>query len=1266
MQGTEQALLDAVARSIREGELALDEIAQIVDASTGQLRAAVGDLDENSSGSESALAKLALAAADDLERRVADSRARLSSFNIVFFGRTGAGKSTLMSAMGRLDGGRVSPGDSDWTVEVDAIDWHGCRLYDTPGTGGWGGRRSRSELEDKAREATEIADVVILCFDSQSQQQAEFAKVAAWVQEYGKPAIAVLNFRTDRWRHPIRTQDRESRRSLNATVRQHVDNINAELARIGLAGVPVVALNSRRALVARATRPFRGPEAPAVNAELERFGAEYLEHWSNLPALEALLGACLSVGGHDLRLAALRDGLRTTFGQWVSALDTLAQLRLEQAVVLERSIAQMLAVLGYPDEDLRVQHLGPASSEVPDLLTRLEAARGEPFDAPVTGSLARHAKSLLTSHLGAERSKSLRRAENLVTDAFDRRKKVGGKAFDKAVYRPKDVAAALQAVGRDVDQCINDNLKLTGTEGREDLDLMGRRSSAVHGAAGKGRRQIATALQAGGIAASGTGAVLGIVATTQFWNPAGWTAAAILGGLAIGAAMAGFLGRKNRKKAEQKRVAARSSAIGEARSAVSTQFDEWHSSQLAALLGTAWAEAAESVRTLIEETVDAHEMHDELERLAEVLESHAGGIPAAPSAATVIQHGIQVVLDSAGYGTTESDVLLGESWELVDVAEGDRRSFSPHDVEEFQKRAGQGLHRFQDFVTSLSATVDTDELQKWIEDARLAVHLEDSASRVATGSAGPPRIVLLGDYSSSKSSLVKRLLVELGEPVPPGLKIHAAPETAKASVYQVGHVSLVDLPGFQGHNKAHDEWAVAESADAALAVVVLSTNLLLGNTAALVEVLGGSRRMVAKAARAFFVVGRIDEIGADPEESPRDFLTRCRRKEAELVAALHFHGIPVTPERVWSVSADPFGMVGNRVPVTAADYVDRHRIWDGIRPLVDGLVSIDASTASILAGVGERDGLLALLMTSSEAEGLAIEELQAEVADCIDLATTYDEGLADLRLLMKSLIRQVEQLVDDHANELIGEALGAGPEEADALADAFEEWWRDPRLKAGLTAFFASANREVDEWWANNASAIDRRVRKMEARVNASSRNGALRTSSGAGGEALARRVLNEASRIVSAFGSREPVYKIGKALGVKFPPWGAVKGGIRVAKAGAVLGVVATAWDVLAFLQDLQAEDGREAARHRAVDYVRDTMSEVVASIVRGTDEKPGFILDLEEQEAMLLAQVDALTDRGASIEVAIEELRARRAASLRLIERAPGVQAGAKEEFS
>ena len=140
-------LADAIADSVAAGLRELDDLqAMIAEAgealATATERLVGSDRDERAeehAEESNAFAVLIAGAASELQQRIAASREVVSTFNIVFFGRTGAGKSTLMSAMGRLDGGRVSPGDSDWTVKVDAIDWHGCRLYDTPGTGGWGG-----------------------------------------------------------------------------------------------------------------------------------------------------------------------------------------------------------------------------------------------------------------------------------------------------------------------------------------------------------------------------------------------------------------------------------------------------------------------------------------------------------------------------------------------------------------------------------------------------------------------------------------------------------------------------------------------------------------------------------------------------------------------------------------------------------------------------------------------------------------------------------------------------------------------------------------------------------------------------------------------------------------------------------------------------------------------------------------------------------------------------------------------------------------------
>ena len=79
---------------------------------------------------------------------------------------------------------------------------------------------------------------------------------------------------------------------------------------------------------------------------------------------------------------------------------------------------------------------------------------------------------------------------------------------------------------------------------------------------------------------------------------------------------------------------------------------------------------------------------------------------------------------------------------------------------------------------------------------------------------------------------------------------------------------------------------------------------------------------------------------------------------------------------------------------------------------------------------------------------------------------------------------------------------------------------------------------------------------------------------------------MGESSRLARALGNRDVIYAIGKAFGKKFKPWGAYRGAANVAKAGAVFGVAATAFDIYSWVRDSQQENGREAARRAAVEY--------------------------------------------------------------------------------
>ncbi len=368
MEHNFQGLQYAVERAVRSGQR---ELAQL-ERSFETVLARFKDASANNTGAAHHLAEDLTHFTSDFETEVRGhldaQRERLATFNVAFFGRTGAGKSTLLSAFGELDGSYVSPGDSDWTTDVTEIEWRGCSLWDTPpGINGWGRTQKRAELEETARRAVEVADVVLLCFDNQSQQASEFGKVAQWVQAYGKPTIAVINVRNLRWRHPpAKVRSESTRRSLSRAVAEHANNIRTELAKIDLGSTPIVAIQSRRALFARAQTPFKGPAENDFSSDREQFGIEYLAEWSNFSVLEDLIVASIEEGGGaELRQTALREGLREIFHSRASDLASILENIDSRILFTENRIDQFFDTLGYLEGDDRNAYMGVEGRLIP-------------------------------------------------------------------------------------------------------------------------------------------------------------------------------------------------------------------------------------------------------------------------------------------------------------------------------------------------------------------------------------------------------------------------------------------------------------------------------------------------------------------------------------------------------------------------------------------------------------------------------------------------------------------------------------------------------------------------------------------------------------------------------------------------------------------------------------------------------------------------------------------------------------------------------------
>ena len=1225
-----QSVSDAIASGLAE-LTRLDTIVAEAESRLQEARAGLSTYRPEGSHQEDGFAVLLDTVVSDLRDRLGASRRVASTFNVAFFGRTGAGKSTLLSALGGLDGRLVSSdGQSDFTTDVQPLDWQGCRLYDTPGINGWGRSRPRPDLEEAAREAVEVADVVLLCFDSQSQQASEFVKVAAWIRDYRKPAIAVLNIRNPMWRHPARVASFALRQGLARTAQQHADNITSELEAIGLHDVPVVAIHSKRSLFARASTPFHGPAAPELESERSAYGLDYLDRMSNLPVLEGLMSACILEGAASLRLGALREGLQAGLRDWADEIDRLAEHHQDRGKTIEGTVAEWLGILGYPDPERRRSLRRDDHS--PDYLEALEAARGEPFTAPASGRLEGYVRHLLKSHLHPHRSRSLSAAEQLIIDAFDGQVQVDEDEFESTVFDGNSIADAVETVGELAGDFLVENLDIARVDAVIDLDLIERSGTTISGGAGIGGRRAANMLKAGGLLSSGTGAVLGAVALTQWWNPAGWTAAAILGGLGIASAVLGFFGKRTRKRAEERRAETRARAVADARSSVNAYFDDYETQQLVKVINEAWTNASEPASRLFLEALHIRTGCARLHAEAAWLREQAAAQPPVASPAQVIREASERLLATATWHAPNLEaLLLGEDW-IHDNTELDASSRLTESDQHLLVRAGESDRTaFAALLVDTFVDSQVEPVRNWIESVTTSGALDQLAQEELEHAKEllheTPKIVILGDYSSGKTSLIKRLLAEAGEETPPSLQVDARSVTSKANRYRFGPLELVDAPGFQSGNDKHDTLALEASKEAAVTVVVLHVNLLIGDTSRLERLLLGDAAAVGKAARTIFVIGRTDEIGLDPIISPSEFIVRRHRKTEELLSILDSRGLHVERSHVLALAADPYGLVGNRETVTASDYSASNRIWDGANSLYSPLLELSESTVAGMSASAAFDfGRSALLGARLRAQ-TETDDLEEARASGERFEQLIETSLAELRLLQQSVESRVRRAVDDHANEVLSEALGAGPDKVDAMAKRLQFWWQDPRLGSAMTSLQPDIEGDLTDWSRRHASEFERAVRQLTFSVESEDYDG-LGKAENAGikdGVRVAGQVTKHTANMVKAAGTRDAVYTIVKAAGGKFKPWGAVKLGAKVAKAGAVLGVVAAAFDVLDWVLAARKEDDREAARRKAAEHVRRTKPLVVKDLL---EQPEGPLEALRKFEVDITESLESLRD--------------------------------------
>ncbi len=203
-QGPEnlQAALDQCRRAAREGYLvaeeSLDQTAAAIQRVSRELQNSVREIERGRAQTNDILAQLrdqqhqVVAELHDLQLSSRDSldkrRQELDEFHIALFGRTMAGKSTLMEILTNGTGASIGKGAQRTTRAVRSYHWQGLKVTDVPGVAAFEG----AEDEDLAFQAAEMADLVLFLITDDAPQSAE-AECLARVRKLGKPVLGVCN-----------------------------------------------------------------------------------------------------------------------------------------------------------------------------------------------------------------------------------------------------------------------------------------------------------------------------------------------------------------------------------------------------------------------------------------------------------------------------------------------------------------------------------------------------------------------------------------------------------------------------------------------------------------------------------------------------------------------------------------------------------------------------------------------------------------------------------------------------------------------------------------------------------------------------------------------------------------------------------------------------------------------------------------------------------------------------------------------------------------
>lgn len=396
--------------------------------------------------------------------------------------------------------------------------------------------------------------------------------------------------------------------------------------------------------------------------------------------------------------------------------------------------------------------------------------------------------------------------------------------------------------------------------------------------------------------------------------------------------------------------------------------------------------------------------------------------------------------------------------------------------------------------------VDRDAVRNWLgqlPDSTLVKKYVDQWDQFAGRPL--PVVTIFGSYDAGKTSLLRRLLIDAGDPVPGWLTISARHETFEVNEVQLGGCIVRDTPGFTADPtdmRAHSNSGRALDAVGLtdIGIVVLTPQLVTAER----EVF---QKLIAQqwpADALWFVISRFDEAGLNPEYNLQDYLGLAQSKIAELKAALDLD--PELP--VFVVSQDPFQTAGPDLDLEP-DTWDQFRSWDGMAGLAHALSEIGVATLPALReAAAQRYWSAVASEVIAELHGqLAEYSVQADVA--ANGVARRDGWKAELDVLDRTARAKLVGVVNDVLPSSGGIAAHAAEDVKTDLQKALENWLgeQNSRLQRLSRSISKAQDRERERpSWASFASLIKMLEADVEAPEDPDGSGGASRHLKTAGG----------------------------------------------------------------------------------------------------------------------------------------------------------------------